>query len=71
MSKIPLLPGACNGITECFFRLERVLKIISSQSPCHGQGHIPLDQIAPNPIQPSLEHSQGWEVFISPEIFYF
>ena len=25
-------------------------------SPCHGQGHLPLSQVAPSPIQPGLEH---------------
>lgn len=25
---------------------------------CHEQGHIPLDQLAQNPIHPHLEHSQ-------------
>ena len=26
--------------------------------PCHGQGHLPLDQVAQRPIQPGLEHFQ-------------
>jgi len=29
------------------------------QPPCHGQGHLPLDQVAQSPIQPGLEHCQG------------
>ncbi|EOA97032.1 hypothetical protein Anapl_17450, partial [Anas platyrhynchos] len=28
--------------------------------PCHGLGHLPLDQVAQSPIQPGLEHLQGW-----------
>uniref|UniRef100_A0A672URK1 Neuron navigator 2 n=1 Tax=Strigops habroptila TaxID=2489341 RepID=A0A672URK1_STRHB len=27
----------------------------------HGQGHLPLDQVAPSPVQPGLEHCQGWD----------
>ena len=38
--------------------MEGTLKIILFQS-CHGQGHIPLDQVAQSPIQPGLEHFQG------------
>lgn len=30
-------------------------------SPCHGKGHLPLDQAAPWPIQPGLEHLQDGE----------
>jgi len=28
-------------------------------TPCHGQGHLPLDQVAQSPIQPGLDHCQG------------
>jgi len=42
-----------------WFGLEGTLKIILFLPPCHGQGHIPLDQVAQSPIQPSLEHFQG------------
>jgi len=28
-------------------------------SPCHEQGHLPLDQVAQSSIQPGLEHCQG------------
>ena len=35
------------------------LKPIQSH-PCHGQGHLPLSQGAPSPIQPGLGHLQGW-----------
>jgi len=27
--------------------------------PSHGQGHLPLDQVAQSPVQPGLEHFQG------------
>jgi len=30
-----------------------------SKPPCHGQGHLPLDQVAHSPILPGLEHCQG------------
>ena len=43
-----------------WFGLEGTLKIIWFQPPCHGQGHLPLDQVAQSPIQPGLEHCQGW-----------
>uniref|UniRef100_A0A8B9FQH9 Eukaryotic translation initiation factor 1 n=4 Tax=Aves TaxID=8782 RepID=A0A8B9FQH9_9PSIT len=26
----------------------------------HGQGHLPLEQLAPSPVQPGLEHCRGW-----------
>lgn len=32
----------------------------SSSNPFHRQGHLTLDQVAPSPIQPSLEQCQGW-----------
>ena len=34
-------------------------KVIWFQLPCHGQGHLPLDQGAQSPGQPGLEHCQG------------
>ena len=40
--------------------LEGTIKDHLIQHPCHGQGHLPLDQVAPSPIQPGLEHFQGW-----------
>ncbi|KAK4822675.1 hypothetical protein QYF61_019042 [Mycteria americana] len=45
-----------------WFGLEGTLKIIWFQAPCHGQGHLPLDQVAQSPIQPGLEHFQGWDI---------
>jgi len=34
------------------FGLEGTLNIISFQPPCHGQGHLALDQVAQSPVQP-------------------
>ncbi|XP_032539363.1 uncharacterized protein LOC116784656 [Chiroxiphia lanceolata] len=31
----------------------------SNPTPCHGQGHLPLAQVAPSPVQPGLGHFQG------------
>jgi len=42
-----------------WFGLEGTLQIIWFQLPCHGQGHLPLDQVTQSPIQHSLEHCQG------------
>ena len=42
--------------------LEGTLKITQFQIPCHGQGYLPLDQVAQSPIQPDLEHFQGWSI---------
>jgi len=41
-------------ITE-WFGLEGTLKIIWFQPRCHGQGHLPPDQIAQSSIQPGLD----------------
>ncbi|NXM63783.1 WASF1 protein, partial [Illadopsis cleaveri] len=38
--------------------LERTLKLTPFH-PCHGQGHLPLSQAAPSPVQPGLGHCQG------------
>jgi len=42
-----------------WFRLEGTLKNTSFQTPCHGQGHLSLDQAAQSHIQLALEHVQG------------
>jgi len=42
--------------------LEATLKIIWFQSPCPEQGHLSLDQVAQNSIQPGLEHCQGGDI---------
>ena len=39
--------------------VEGTLQMSLLQSPCHGQGHLPLDQVAQSPIQPSLQQFQG------------
>jgi len=39
-----------------WFELEGTLQIIYSSPSRHGQGHLPLDHIAQNSIQPGLEH---------------
>jgi len=38
-----------------WFGLEGTLKIIQFQPPCHGQGHLLLEQVAQSPVQPGLE----------------
>jgi len=45
-----------------WFGLEGTLKTTKFQCPCHGQGHLPLDQVAKSLIQPGLEHCQGWGI---------
>ena len=49
-----------------WFELEGTLKTIQLQPPCHGQGHLPLDQAAQSLIHPDLEHFQGGLSTISP-----
>lgn len=46
---------------DCF-GLERTLKIISFQLPCHGQGCHSQYHIATSTMQPGLEHFQGWRI---------
>lgn len=43
--------------------LGETLKIIQFQPHCCGQGHLQLDQVAQNLIQPGLEHLQGWGIY--------
>lgn len=50
------------GIIE-WFGLEGIFKIMQVQSLCHGQGHLPLDQVVQSLIQPGLEGFK--RVFIS------
>ena len=40
-------------------RIGRVLTDHLVPTPCHGQGHLPPDQVAQSPVQPGLEHFQG------------
>ena len=44
------------------FGLEGTFKGHLVQPPCHGQGHLALDQVAQSPVQPGLEHFQGWGI---------
>jgi len=41
-----------------WFGLEGTLKVITVRSPCHGQGHLLLDQGAQSPMQPGLVDEQ-------------
>jgi len=43
-------------ITE-WFGLEETFKECLLPTPCHGQGHLSLDQVAQSPIQPGLAPS--------------
>ncbi|NXN59955.1 POGZ protein, partial [Rynchops niger] len=49
-----------NSVDKTATGLEGTLKIIQFHPPCHGQGHLPLDQVAQSPIQPGLKTFQGW-----------
>lgn len=42
--------------------MEETLKITDFQTPCHGQQHHPLQQIAQSPILPDLKQLQGWDI---------
>ena len=43
-----------------WLRLEGTLKSTWFQAPSHGQGCLPPDQAAQDPIHPDLECLQGW-----------
>ena len=47
-----------NRIIE-WFGLERTFRGHLAQPPCHGQGYLPLDQVAQRPIQAGLEQLPG------------
>ena len=36
------------------------MKGVLLQACCQGQGHLPLGQVAPSPVQAGLEHCQPW-----------
>lgn len=55
------LLGYINRIMEQF-GLEGTLKIIQFQPPCHGQGHLPLDQAAHIILALSLVVPFAWQV---------
>lgn len=42
------------------FGLEGVLNLSWSQPSWHGQGFVPLVQVAQRPVQPCLKHFQEW-----------
>jgi len=46
-------------ITESF-ELEGTLRVHLVQFSCNEQGHPQLSQVAQSPVQPDLEHLQGW-----------
>lgn len=39
------------------------LQDLQFQPPAMGQGHLPLPQVPPSPVQADLGHTQGWERF--------
>lgn len=45
-----------------WFGLEGTLRTTQFQPHILVWGHLPLDQAAQSPIQPGLEHLQGWSV---------
>lgn len=45
-----------------WFALKGTLKIAYFQLPCHGQGLLPVDQVAQIPIQPGFKLCQEWNV---------
>jgi len=49
-----------------WFGLEGTFKDHLVQALSHGQGHLPLDQVAQSPIQPGLEHLQGGDIHSFP-----
>ena len=57
--------SAVSWSVHCFHRitewpgLEGTFKYHLEQPLCHGQGRLPLDQVAQSPIQPGLEHFHG------------
>lgn len=48
------------GLKNVLVRKGSLIKIIQFQAQCHGQGQLALSQVAQRPLQPSLEHIQGW-----------
>lgn len=40
--------------------LEEAIKVHQAQSPCHGQEHLQLDEVAQSPVQSDHEGAQGW-----------
>lgn len=50
----------CPGIPE-WFGWKGISKPIPLH-PCHRQGHLLLNQVAPSPLQPGLGHFLGWGI---------
>jgi len=48
-------------VIKCFV-LEGTFKDHLVQSSCHRQGHLSLDQVAQNAVQPDFEHFQGGSI---------
>jgi len=44
------------------FGLEGTFKDHLLQTPCRGQEHLSLNQVAQSPIQPDFEHSKSWYI---------
>ncbi|XP_061317325.1 keratinocyte-associated protein 3 isoform X2 [Pezoporus flaviventris] len=70
-SALPADARAAIATNDCPFNTTRIynhrmvwvgrdLKAHPVPTPCHRQGHLPIDQVAPSPVQPGLEHCQGW-----------
>lgn len=64
-----MMSSASHKITE-WFGLKGALEIILFHSLCHGGGHLPLDQVAPGPVQSGHGHFQGWALTLKykPEV---
>jgi len=45
-----------------WFGLEETFEVHLVQPSWHGQGHLPLDQVAQSSVPPDLEHLQGWGI---------
>ena len=62
----PLLPFFSHRIMESqncgMVWVGRDLKDHLVPTPCHGQGHLPPDQVAQSPSKPGLEHFQGGDI---------
>jgi len=43
--------------------LEGTYKVHLVQPPCSKRGHLQLEQVAQNPVQPGLECFQGWDIY--------
>jgi len=62
ISKIIKINHKNNRIID-WFGLEGTFRGHLVQSPCHGQGHLPLDQVAQSPVQSGLVHFEGRGIY--------